>query len=89
MKTKRINLVNLINSSSKETKSNVMAVELKQIAEEQVLSTRGGIIDLKSGSKILPIKVGAKKNDQPSTVFSHENLKQLGNRLNLSDNSLM
>ena len=87
--TTRANLINIVRNNSVNTKSNVIASELKCLAEEQGISTKGGDIGLKSGSKILPVQIGTKKCGPKQPKFSHENLKCLGARLNLSGNAIM
>ena len=59
---------------------------LKAIAEDQNVSTRGGIVKLTSGSKLLPVQIGTSKFKRPSKVFSHEDLMALQRELNWSDN---
>ena len=87
--TKRENLAALIRNSSEGSKANVLAQSLKDIAETQGESVRGGTISLQSGSKTLPVKIGTQRTRPETTKFSHENLKNLGKRLNLSNNSIM
>ena len=87
--TKRENLITLMRSTSIGTKSNVLADGLKIIAEEQGQTKRGGEIELQSGSKVLPVKIGTQRSRPKEAKFSHESLKMLGARLNLSDNEIM
>ena len=87
--TKRANMINIVRNSSVKTKCNVIASELKCLAEDQGVSTKGGDIELQSGSKTLPVQIGTKKCGPKEPKFSHENLKNLGARLNLSGNAVM
>ena len=66
-----------------------MAVTLKEMAEVKGESTMGGKVKLQSGSKIIPVEIGNSRSRQSVPKFSHQNLKNLGSRLNLSNNSLM
>ena len=82
-------MVKLVRGTSVNTKSEVIASELKAMAEDEGQSSRGGIIELKSGSNTLPVKIGTERAKPKVPTFSHENLKRLGNQLNLSGNSLL
>ena len=76
-------------NSSIETQSNIISSELRDLAEDHGISTRGGVIEIKSGSKLLPLKIGLEKRGLKEPKFTHENLKNLGAQLNLSDKGIM
>ena len=87
MKTvKRDNMVSLLRNNSEKSQAAVTVSSLKTIAEDQNMSTRGGIVKLTSGSKLLPVQIGTSKLKRPSKVFSHEDLMALQRELNWSDN---
>ena len=86
---KRENIVNLIRNSSEGSKSSVLVQSLREVAETQGETTRGGTIKLQSGSHTIPVQLGNKRTREKTPKFSHENLKNLGKRLNLSNTSLM
>ena len=50
---------------------------------------RAGEIELQSGAKVLPVKIGTQRSRPKEAKFSHESLKMLGARLNLSDNEII
>ena len=86
---KRENLAAMVRNSSVGSKSKVLAVNVKEIAEIQGQSTKGGTIHLQSGANILPIKIGNSRSRQKVTQFSHASFRNLGTRLNLSNNDIM
>ena len=86
---KRNNIVSLIRSTSVASQSAVMASSLKTLAEDIGESSRGGTLHLQSGSKQLEVKVGQSRKRPQAVQFSHENLRRLGTKLNLSNNSIM
>ena len=81
-------MTELVQSSSQESKCKITVATLKSIAAEQSVSTRGGTVMLKSGSKVLPVQIGNRKVLPVEAKFSHENLMKLQSALNLSDISL-
>lgn len=88
-KTKRDNLSNLVKNTSQKTRSKVTCHNLKTVAEDQGVGTRGGTVQLCTGSsKPLPIVVGTTRQKPKVAKFSHENLLSLQLATNLSDNSL-
>ena len=86
---RRENLATLVRSSSEKSKSAVTVSVLSSMADDQGVSKRGGTINLSSGSKKLPIKIGTDKTKVPQKKFSHEDLMALKTDLNLSDNSTL
>ena len=86
---KRNNIVSLIRSTSVASQSAVMASSLKTLAEDIGESSRGGTLHLQSGSKQLEVIVGQSRKRPQAVQFSHENLRRLGTKLNLSNNSIM
>lgn len=82
-------MINLVRNTSVKTKGNVLAAELKEMACSEGQSSRGGAIEIQSGSKSLPVKIGKERCKPRAPVFSHDNMKRLGAQLNLSDNSIM
>ena len=87
--TKRLNMINLVKNSSFNTKSTVITSELKSLAASDGKSSKCAEIDLKSGSKVLPIRFGTQRANPKVPMFSHKNLKRPGTSLNLSYNSVM
>ena len=87
--TRRENVITLLRNSSINSEQNILATGLKHIAEDGGVSSRGGTIELKSGSNLLPIKVGSEKCKPKSSRFSHEDLKSLRIKLNLSNTAIM
>lgn len=86
---KRENLASLIGNSSEGSKSSVLASSLKDLAQCQGENTRGGVVGLQSGSKVLPVQIGTSRSRQGNNKFSHEDITNLGKRLNLSNTSIM
>ena len=86
--TRRENLTELVRSSSEGSKSSITVSTLKGMAEEQNISTKGGTVELKSHSKILPVQLGSSRVRPAPSKFSHESLIQLQASLNMSDNSI-
>ena len=75
--------------TSTRSRSKLTAKGLKSVAEEEGVSTRGGTLNLKTGSKPLPVKIGTSKIQPKPAHFSHENMKRLQASINLSDSSLL
>ena len=71
------------------SQSAVMASSLKTLAEDIGETSRGGTLHLQSGSKQLEVKVGQSRKRPQAVQFSHENLRRLGTKLNISNNSIM
>ena len=87
--TKRDNLSNIVRNTSGKSKSKVASSTLKSLAEEQGVSSRGGVIQLETGSKPIPVQVGTPKVKPKDPKFSHENLKRLQTANNLSDKTML
>ena len=87
-KQKRDNLSNIVKNTSEKTKSKVTCNSLKSVAEDQGISTRGGTVQLVTGSNPLPVVIGAPKQRLKEKKFSHENLLKLQAANNLSDKSI-
>ena len=85
---KSANLSNIVRNTSTRSKSKITASGLKNIAEEQGTSTRGGTVKLQTGSKPIPVVIGAPQIKPKQAKFSHENLKRLQAATNLSDKSM-
>ena len=86
---RRENLSNIVRNTSRKSQSTVASNTLKNIAEDQSVSTRGGTLQLQTGSKQLPVKIGTPQVKPKEPTFSHENLKRLQAATNLSDKSLL
>jgi hypothetical protein len=87
--TKRANLANIVHNTSRKSKCKITASSLKNIADDQAISIRGGTLNLQTGAQPIPVKVGKSKLKLKQPHFSHENLKRLQNANNLSDTSLL
>ena len=86
---KRNNLSTIVRNVSKKSRANVASNTLKTIAEDQCVSTRGGIVQLQTGSKPIPVQIGTTKVQPKKATFSHENMLRLQTANNLSDRSLL
>ena len=87
--TKRENISNIVKSSSEKSRAKVASSTLKFIAEEQEVSTRGGVVNLQTGGKPLPVQLGTPEVEPRVPKFSHENLKSLQAANNMSDKTLL
>ena len=83
------NITNIVKSTSEKSRSKVTSSSLKVIAEEQEVSTRGGVLNLKTGGNPLPVQIGAPTVKPREPKFSHENMKKLQAATNLSDKMLL
>ena len=88
-KALRDNLSNIVRNTSGKSKAKVASSTLKSLAEEQGVSSRGGVIHLETGSKPIPVQVGTPKVKPRDPKFSHENLKRLQTANNLSDKTML
>ena len=87
---KRENLCKLLENSSTNSKSSVISSGLKELANGQGESNKGGVIKIFSGGpQLLPVQIGTSRTRPVTQIFSHENVNRLGTQLNLSNNSLM
>ena len=90
VKTKKSeNLANIVKNTSGRSRAKVTSSTLKTIAADQGVSTRGGIVELLTGSKTIPVQLGTPKIKPKEAKFSHENLKKLQTANNLSDKTLL
>ena len=90
VKTKKSeNLAHIVKNTSGWSRAKVASSTLKTIATDQGVSTRGGIIELQTGSKPIPVQIGTPKVKPKAAKFSHENLKKLQTANNLSDQTLL
>ena len=71
------NLAKIVKNTSGKSRSRVASATLKTLAEEQGVSTRGGTLQLKSGSKYLPVHLGNSRAKPKEAKFSHANLQKL------------
>ena len=90
VKTKKSdNLAHIVKNISGRSRAKVTSSTLKTVAADQGVSTRGGIVELQTGSKPLPVQIGTPKIKPKMAKFSHENLKKLQTANNLSDQTLL
>ena len=82
------NMREFIQKKSPATKSKLACTILKTTASECESSTRGGVLELKSGSKQLPVQIGTPKDSKASPQFSHEDMKRVQTDHNLSDKTV-
>ena len=87
--TKRENLSNIVKNTSGKSRAKVASSALKTIAEDQGVSIRGGIVNLKTGVNPLPVQIGTSTVKPKDQKFSHENLRKLQASNNLSDKTLL
>ena len=85
-KIRNNNMIDMINSSSTNSKSNVIVNSLKTLAKEEGVSVRGGCLNLKSESQVMPVQIGTARTKPETPQFSHEHLRSLQLQLNLSNN---
>ena len=83
------NISSLVKNTSEKSRSKVAASTIKTIAGDHGVSTRGGIIELPSGTKSLQVQIGNPKIRPKQPKFSHENLIKLQTANNLSDRNLL
>ena len=87
--TKRENLAEIVRNTSGKSRAKVTSETLKTIAEESGVSLKGGVVELQTGSKPIPVQIGTPKVKPKDNKFSHENLKKLQTANNLSDKTLL
>ena len=87
--TKQKNVTGILKNSSFKSRGKVASSALKLIAADQGVPTRGGIVNLPTGSNVIPVKMGTEKIKPKEAKFSHENLKRLQVENNLSDRALL
>ena len=82
-------MANIVRQTSEKSKAKVVSITLKNICEEQGISTKGGKVNLPTGSRPLPVQVGTSRDKQQSLKFSHNSLKRLQVQNNFSDRVLL
>ena len=82
-------MANLVKGCSFGSKSAVTISSLKDIAEDQGTTTRGGQVYLKSWAKELPVQIGTPQVNPQAKKFSHKDLVSLQSTLNMSDNNTL
>ena len=82
------NMKEFIQKKSPATKSKLACTILKTTASDSEMSTRGGVVELQSGSKKLPVTIGTPKDSNASHQFSHEDMKRVQTDHNLSDKTV-
>ena len=86
---KRENIAALVRNTSEKSMASVAVSALRDIAQQQGASNRGGRVLLSSGAKILPVIVGSRRVKQPVKMFLHQDLMNMQTELNLSDKSTL
>ena len=79
------NMREFIQKKSPGTQSKLTCTILKTTATDCDSSTRGGVVELKSGSKPLLVSIGTPTELKTSPQFSHEDMKRVQVDHNLSD----
>ena len=74
--------------SSKRTKERVVSSGLREVAEQQGTSTRGGIVTLTTGGTRLSATLGTAGKKQSAPRFSNEVLDRLQLKTGMSDNNM-
>ena len=77
----------LVRQSSKRTKERVVSSGLKDVAEEQGTSTRGGTVTLTTGGTPFSATLGTAGKQQSAPRFSNEVLDRLQLKTGMSDNT--
>ena len=84
------NLANIVNTTSPHTRAKLAATTIHNIASsDEGVSTRGGVLNLPSGSKSLPVTIGTPKAKPSDIKFSHSDMMNIQVSQNLSDRSLL
>ena len=84
-----VNLSNLVKKATDKSKATVASEALHDIAQNEGVSTRGGIVALPSGNKKLSVTIGTPKVAPKAANFTHEDLMRLQGSQNLSDRCIM
>ena len=82
----KINMTNMFKKKSPLSRSLIATNILKNAKSET--NFNGGVIELKAGSKILPVSIGSQKSTPNIPKFSHDALVRLQTAINLSDRSI-
>ena len=82
------NIAGFVKKRSLRSRGKVTSSMLKSVAADQEVSFRGGLVNLQSGSNLLPVKIGTPKSGPKQTRFSHEHLKRIQASHNLSDKAI-
>ena len=64
------NLSSIVKDNSDKSRSKIASSTIKKIAEDAQVTTRGGVVQLQTGSKPLSIQIGAKVKTKISKVFT-------------------
>ena len=78
----------IVKARSRKSRSKVTSSILKNVAADQGISTRGGKIELQTGSKSLPVRIGEPQVVPKQPRFTHEDLKKVQAAHNLSDKAI-
>ena len=82
---KQENILKIVRSSSRKSKSKVTSKILKGICSDDGVSTSGGTVSLSTGGTLLQVQVGKPRITAKVPRFSHESLKRLQTVHNFSD----
>lgn len=85
--SRRNNLEELIRSSSGRSRGKVLAGQLKEVFAEQGVTTKGGTVELETGTKPIKATLGVKQKPQP--FFSTEAMNKLQAKLGVSDRKML
>ena len=77
----------LVRENSKNTKERIVSSQLKEVFEEQNVSTQGGTVFLTTGGTPLAATLGKPKK-RPPPKFSNESLTRLQLKMGVSDNKM-
>ena len=86
---KSTNHANIVKKTSGRSRAKVASSTLKTIALDQGVTTQGGLLQLQTGSKPIPVKLGAPKVQPKKAKFSQDDLKMMQTANNLSDQTLL
>ena len=86
---KSTNLANIVKKTSGRSRAKIASSTLKTIALDQGVSTQGGLLQLQTGSRPIPVQLGAPKIKPKNAKFSHDDLKMMQTANNLSDQTLL
>ena len=87
--TKSTNLANIVKKTSGRSRAKIASSTLKTIALDQGVSTQGGLLQLQTGSRPIPVQLSAPKIKPKNAKFSHDDLKMMQTANNLSDQTLL
>ena len=81
-------VADMVKGRSMKSRSRVACSILKSVAADQGISSRGGKVELQSGSKTLPVSLGTPQVVPKQPRFTHEDLKRVQAAHNLSDRAI-